>query len=139
MGVAAVWLSALVWLVAGSANPVTVNRAQVALAASHGIVISGTVIDETAGRVKVVEVFSQVAEPAQPVVPGDEILIGDLSRSGRCRSGQRYLLPLGRRGTAFEVMPTQLPGAIPLIYPDNDEARRQIADVLESRPKAAAG
>jgi hypothetical protein len=136
--VAAIWLCALIWLVASSANPVTVNRTQVTSAARRGVVISGMVVDEVAGRVKVVEVLAQEAEPTQPVAPGDEILVGELSRSGGHRAEQRYLLPLGRRGTAYEVMPTNLPGGTPLIYPDNDEARQQFADVLGARPNAAA-
>lgn len=138
-GVGVIWLSVLVWLVASSANPVTVNRAQVAIAAAQGAVVSGTVVDESAGRVQIVEVLSQGADAGEPVTQGAEISIGDLSRSGSCKNGQRYLFPLGRRGSAFAVMPTNLPGGTPLVYPDTEDARRQVADVLSGMQKEAAG
>jgi hypothetical protein len=137
-GVGVIWLGALIWLVANGANPVTINRAQVAEAASRGLVISATVIDESTGRVRVEEVLAQNAGDTEPLAKGTEILIAKLSRSGSCKSGRRFVLPLGRVQNAYLVVPTNLPGQIPLIYPDTDDARQQVADVLARHQQRAA-
>ena len=123
----AVWQLALLWMVWTSANPVTLNRKQIRDA---DWIVHVRVIDPKSGRFEVLETMKALGDFEQP----QEVTVRN-ARDLQLSSSSEFLVPLTRlslRSGDFEVTRTQLPGEIPLIYPWNDSAKRQLAAVLQS-------
>lgn len=125
----AVWFAFLVTLAVLSANPVTLNRAQIRRA---DVVVEATVEDPATGACRI--------ERSWPEAPqlGAVIRIANLGELG-VRTSETYLLPLERkeRGPGFRIVPTPPPLSKPLIYPAGDESRRQLEEIL-SNPETVA-
>jgi hypothetical protein len=118
----AVWFAFLVTLAVLSANPVTLNRAQIRRA---DLVVEATVETPSTGEWRIVRSW-----PEAPQL-GAVITIAGLGELG-VRAGETYLLPLERheRGAGFRIAPTPPPLSRPLIYPADDESRRQLEEIL---------
>jgi hypothetical protein len=112
---AAVWYVVLISLAALTGNPVTLNRLQLRRST---LVVSGTVDEK--GVVSHIQVFKGIAPEGEIVVspfpwpPGDYILPLTKSDAGR-----------------LEVIPSELPGNPPLIYPANGESIEQLRQILK--------
>lgn len=116
---AAVWWAALGLLAIGTANPVTLNRAQILSATA---VVTGHVVDAEAGTVRVERQFHGIALP-------EEITVEGLADSG-ARNGRTYVLPLsGFSPEELQVEPSRLPGQPRLIYPATEAALAQLAGI----------
>jgi hypothetical protein len=126
---AAVWWVALIGMAIVSANPVTLNHAQL-VQATH--VVMGTVLDPEAGRVRVEQDWKFRS-------PG-EITVENLAETG-VRTGETYVLPLLALDGAdrFAVVAPRLPGfdedargervarfGPPQVYPATEEALDQL-------------
>ena len=118
----AVWFAFLVTLAVGTANPVTLNRAQIRHA---DLVVEATVEKLATGECRVVRSW-----PEAPQL-GPVITVAGLSELS-VQAGETYLLPLerGPRGAGFRVAPTPPPLSAPLIYPADDDSRRQLEEIL---------
>ncbi len=120
--VATVWWILLGTLAFITANPVTLNRAQI----RHAPVLVTGVVDDLAGGKVRVEKHWRGAENTEAMT------IENLRATG-ARGGEAYLFPLEptERGR-LRVVPAPLPNHQPLIYPAGAEAERQLKEILES-------
>jgi hypothetical protein len=118
----AVWCVFLVSLAVRTANPVTLNRAQIRQA---DLVVEATVDTLASGECRVVRTWPEASQL------GPRIVVAGLADLG-VRPGSAYLLPLQRneQGTEFHIAPGPPPLSKPLIYPADDEARRQLVEIL---------
>ncbi len=119
-GVALAWLLTLSLLALLTSNPVTLNREQIQRA---DFVISAEVLDEQSGRVSPLREWKRNEK-------FDELTLANLPKTD-CREAERYIIPisLGDDGH-FQVTPSKLPGKLPVVYPANDEAIRQLENLL---------
>jgi hypothetical protein len=117
---AAIWglaLAAMAWL---TANPVTLNFHQIAVAP---FVVTATVEDPQTGRVTVEREWKHSRAL-------EDITIDNLNQTG-ARAGGRYLIPLAKaEGERYLVAETPIEGAAPLIYPATAEAISQLDAIL---------
>lgn len=121
---AGLWWLGLLLLAAGTANPVTLNRAQIL---SSTAVVIGTVLDVEQGTVQVTEQFHGLALP-------EEITVGRLTEAG-AKQGQSYVIPLsGLPPDELQVEQSPLPGHPPLIYPATEDAIRQLTALRTDNP-----
>lgn len=126
-----VWWAALIGLVVLTANPVTLNQAQIRRAATNGSIVTAKVVDSEAGTVEIVKDWTA----------GDSrgrVTIDRLAESG-ARDGKTYILPLtteSQRGTV-RIAPAKIPSQPPPIYEATDEAVHQLTVILDSmKPRA---
>lgn len=121
VGIGTVWLLALAVLTAATANPVTLNREQILRSA---VVVQARVDDLQSGTCAVLDAWG-------PDLVGEFIRIHNLADTP-ARNGGEYLLPLSSAGPEdWNVTPTRLPHAPPLIYPATDQAREQLQRILQ--------
>ena len=129
LGIAAVWWIALVTLAVRTANPVTFNLAQLR---NSPVVIAGHVENLGDGLVSINRTWPEnVGLESELKIDGlDEL---------KLEVGGNYLLPLTEiRSGEFEVTAIKMPspdGAdeqeIRFVYPDSEEARKQLESSLE--------
>lgn len=124
----AVWFVLLVTLAVRTANPVTLNRLQIRQA---DLIVEATIEDLATGECRIVRSWPD-APQLGPVITVTGL--GELS----VRPGEAYLLPLNRneRGAGFHIAPTPPPLSKPLIYPADDESRRQLEEILDDAQTA---
>jgi hypothetical protein len=118
----AVWFAFLLTLALFSANPVTLNRRQVREA---DLVVEATIESLATGECRIVRTW-----PEAPQL-GPIITIAGLADLA-VRAGETYLLPLERlpRGAGFRIALAPPPLSKPLIYPADDDSRRQLEEIL---------
>ncbi len=117
--IAAVWVFLLAVLSLTTANPVTLNREQIA---SSTDVLTAVIQDHVEGRIRVEKSWrGEVADK--------ELVLPNLTHSG-AQSGDRVLVPLFFKNGHGMVTPSQLPGRVPLVYPATPEAERQLRSLL---------
>ena len=109
-------------MAAFTANPITINREQVLLADAV-LLADVTAADE----IRVARIWSQ-----RRPVPAETLRLDNLAAT-RARIGKRYLIPISRTPSGFQVTPTALPGQVPLVYPQTSEAEEQLDRVLPAR------
>jgi hypothetical protein len=136
---AAGWLAALAFCAGLSANPVTVNRAQVLDAFQRGWLVEGHVLDVAAGRVRLQRSLADTSRSLASPLP-EEFVLANLSAAG-ARAGEAYLLPIvpaldGR----LEIVAPSRGGddrPLPLIYPAGPEAEQQLLGILSRSPTSS--
>jgi hypothetical protein len=109
-----------------TANPVTLNRTQIA--SSDRIVTARL---EGEGRLRIEKDWT--ARPARPQVPAT-LPVRNLAATGM-RPGRSYIVPLRRGVDWWEVAPSPLPTDKPdvyrpLVYPATAEATEQLQAIL---------
>jgi hypothetical protein len=126
--VGCLWVGFLAVLTLTTANPVTLNRAQ--LEASTKVTLATVVGEKTIAPVK-----NGNESPAEL----EDIQVLNLPQTG-ARIGQSYLFPLipakllGEAAEGdFLVTPTLLPNQTPLIYPDSPETTQQLEQLRVSQ------
>jgi len=129
--VLAVWVLSLAVMAVISANPVTLNRDQIA---HSSFLVTAKVIDRSLGTVDILKEWRRRA-----AVPSQSVTLSNLDQTG-VRNGETYLMPLSKRpdGTLM-VTETRMANGRPLVYPDGDESRKLLTDLLselaaEERP-----
>ncbi|MEX1098529.1 MAG: hypothetical protein WED34_20960 [Planctomycetales bacterium] len=125
-GISAVWGACLAGLALLTANPVTLNPAQIDAA---DYVVTAIVSSERPDEIVVETEWKRGRELGT-------ILVENL-KEAKAVSGERYLIPLTRAGRdryrVTETLQAELP---PLIYPAVPEAERQLAALLgQARPE----
>lgn len=123
---AAIWLSSLALLALRTANPVTVNRAQL-LEADAVVVATPQPVKK--GHVASLRVERSLAGSDLPVT----LDVGGIERE-RFSRAVPYLVPLRRTENGYVVTPA--PTALnsePLVYPATDEAVRVAEVILNTR------
>jgi hypothetical protein len=123
-----VWLCALIWMAVATANPVTLNVAQIRLSATDGAIVKVTVLN-AAGRCRIEKLVTITAGLADDLSAGQEIDVRNLKQTG-AKVGSVYILPLLPSGEQFAVTETAL-FPVPLIYPDVPAADEQLAQILK--------
>jgi hypothetical protein len=116
---AILWWIVLVLLAVFTANPVTLNRDQIAHS-SH--VITGVVDDPSSGQVTVEREWKGKGLSGV-------ITVEDLAASG-ARQGGKYLLPLSRGAINWRVSETPRPASTRLIYAESPDAIAQLQSIL---------
>jgi len=118
----AVWFVFLATLALRTANPVTLNRAQIRNA---DLIVEASVEKLATGECRVVQSWPE-APQLGPVITVEGL--ADLS----VRPGEAYLLPLQRseQNGGFRIAPAPPGMSKPLIYPADDESRRQLEEIL---------
>lgn len=124
----AAWLVFLVTLAMLTANPVTLNRAQLRRAE---LVVEATVENLATGECRIVRTWPQAPQLGPVITVAG---LGELA----ARPGEAYLLPLDRngQGAGFHIALTPPPLSKPLIYPAGDESRRQLEQILSEEHSA---
>jgi hypothetical protein len=117
--IAAAWLAALVVMAARTANPVTLNRAQLAKAE---FVATAKVVDRARGAVEVEDQWKNKA----PV----SLTLENLAQTSAV-DGQKYLIPISKAADGFRVTGSRLPNDAPLIYPATSESIDQLRQILD--------
>lgn len=126
-----IWFTFLVTLAVRTANPVTLNRRQIREA---DLIVEATIENAATGECHIVRSWPEALQLG-PVVT--IVGLADLA----VRTGTAYLLPLERneRGAGYRIAPTPPPLSKPLIYPADDESRRQLEDILGERETVEPG
>lgn len=123
--VAVAWAVSLGGLALFSANPITLNPAQVRAAR---YVVTATVSADQPDRVVVTKEWKQGEELGT-------IVVDDLRDAGAV-PGETYLIPLWRIGpNHYRVTALPKPDLPPHIYPAVPEAERQLAKILARRAR----
>ena len=118
---AATWMILLLVLSVTSANPVTLNRDQIVEATE---VLTVLIKDQQMGTV-------QVEKSWKSELSDHELVVTDIASMG-VATGQRFLIPITREGSQWQVMPSKLPNNARLIYPATPEAERQLNSILKT-------
>jgi len=129
-GLTTCWLIGLGTLAGLTANPVTLNQAQIRQA---DFVLTGRVVDVTVGTAIIEQAWKVDDLPNQ-------IIIDNLAET-KAENGEHYLLALshGQDGS-YEVTRARLPQrshheppqfTLPLIYPTTDETTAQLKQILD--------
>ncbi len=118
---AVTWMVLLLVLSVTSANPVTLNRDQIVEAAD---VLTVLVKDQQTGAV-------QIEKSWKGELSDHELVVTDIASMG-VATGQRFLIPITREGSQWQVMPSKLPNNARLIYPMSPEAERQLKSILKT-------
>lgn len=117
------WWAVLVGMVAFTANPVTLNRRQVALSDA---VVKVEVLDVDSGRVNVLETWKRRNVPAELAIPN--------LAAGGAKTGGTYLVPVRIAPDGGCRITRVLVGdEAPLIYPASDESVEQLELLLSER------
>ena len=117
---AVAWLALLISLAVMTASPVSLNQVQIAQA---DCVVTGIVVDKTAGILQVVREWKGCQLP--PAIVVDNLTGTD------ALTGGKYLIPLAVAGGVYRVAAVPPPaGNRPLVYPATDETRDQLQRLL---------
>lgn len=121
---AAAWLGFLALLAVRTANPVTVNRAQLLL--SDAVVVATPQPPGSQGRSVPLRIEQVLAGEG---VPGSLRLSG--AKPDRFPPGGRYLVPLRETGRGFVVTPAPIDReGVPLVYPATPDAVQAAEKIL---------
>lgn len=117
------WVAALAILTLVSANPVTLNREQIA---RSPVVVTALVEEAAGGRCRVERAW-------RPETIDGEIVVSNLAET-RAESGGRYILPLEPdQAGGYAVVPARLPRNPYLVYPANESAQAQLEQILAAQ------
>lgn len=121
---AAAWIGFLVWLAVRTANPVTVNRAQ--LVTSDAVVIATVEPTQASSR----SVSLRIEKVLAGQLDEETLRVGGVE-PGRFSAGGRFLVPLRETDHGFVVTlaPVTQEG-VPLVYPATDDALRAAEKIL---------
>ncbi len=118
-----IWLLGLGLLAALTANPVTLNRDQIA---ESVVVVTAEVEDANAGVVRVRKVWKN------PAWNSEKLTLRNLAETG-ATNGQILLIPVtAEDGDSYVVTPSKLPGHSPLVYPLTAESEQQLQSLLKT-------
>lgn len=121
---AATWIAFLVWLAVRTANPVTVNRAQLLM--SDAVVIATVQPSGSSSR----SVSLRIDKVLAGRLESETLRVGGVE-PGRFSHGGRFLVPLRETDHVFVVTlaPVTQEG-VPLVYPATDDALRAAEKIL---------
>lgn len=124
---AAAWVIVLGVMSVLTANPVTLNRAQILEAAE---ILTVQVEDARSGLVRVEKSW-------KGAIDDDQLRLRNLNETA-ARSGDRLLVPVSAVSDGWIITRSKLPGDPPLVYPASEDAEQQLRRLLNEvrRPSA---
>ena len=118
------WAAALIGLAVLTANPVTLNYAQITRAP---LIVQGTFERSAADERGLIDLR---VERSWPAGHADETLVINVGPRLSVKAGQSYLVPLEPIDNGhFRVVPTPMPSA-PAVYPANPQTLAQLSAIL---------
>ncbi len=125
-GVATAWLAFLAFLAFRTANPVTLNRAQ--LLSSDAVVIASPLPGSGKSGINTLRVEKVLAGVGVP----DAVRFGVVEPERFSQAG-RYVVPLRESEGGYVVTPTPPAlNGVPLVYPATEDAVRAAEEILKT-------
>lgn len=117
------WLAGLGFLSVVTANPVTLNRDQIA---ESIVILAAEIQDAKTGLVTVRKTWKN------PAWKAEKLTLPNLLETG-ASNGQILIIPITSKGDdSYRVTPSKLPHQPPLVYPMTPESERQLLSLLKT-------